>query len=325
MSNTKHSFFADRELPRQVLWEQKSYIASPSYESFTSKFGSSFPEPCFLESSLGRTAVYDLPPPSKESKRPLLILHGANTPALGMLLLARELQALDPDTHVALFDLWGHGLSSTPLTPHTPHTFHLQMFQVLGFLRWSKVHLVGYSFGGIVAISFAIQNQRVPLSVAVLGPAGLLHKADFPPRVRELLDDSKGKEEEAKDAMLDFLEGGPLEVPDDWRERMNEGQVVAQALREWELQEHAGYPLSILSLLREGDVTDRDGLIEQFAQLPLPKLAIAGEVDSMCSAQRLVELGLDNIEVIPKANHDFVRRVPGEVARMLHRFWKSEE
>ena len=324
MPNTMHSSFADREVPRQVLWEQKSYIAGPSYESFTANFGHSFPKPSFLESSLGRTAVYDIPPPSKQSKRPVLILHGSNTPALGLLALVKELQALDPDTHVALLDFWGHGLSSTPLTPHTPQTFHLQIFQVLGFLGWSKVHLVGYSFGGMVAISFAIQNQRMPLSVTALGPAGLLRKADFPPRVRELLDDSTGREKEAKDAMMDLLEGGPLEVPGDWRDRLDEGQVAAKALRAWGLQEHAGYPLSILSLLREGDVADREDIIQQFAQLPLTKLVITGELDFVSSPQRLAEQGLDNIEVIPEAGHDFVRSAPGEVARIMHRFWTSE-
>lgn len=67
---------------------------------------------------------------------------------MGLLPPARALQTHHPSTEIALYDLYGHGLSSTPLVTHTPAIFHAQLVKVLDFLGWQEVHLVGYSFGG---------------------------------------------------------------------------------------------------------------------------------------------------------------------------------
>ena len=235
------SLSPDFELPRQRFYgNHAASIAAPSYESFTSRFGRAFPKPRFVESDFGTIAVYDLPPPSEHSKRPVLIIHGLNTPALGMWPLAKELQSLDPDAHVVLFDLWGHGLSSTPLVAHTQQIFFIQIYQVLSFMRWPSAHIVGYSFGALAAMRFAVQNRWTASPVALLGPAGLLRMEDFSPEMQELLHDSKGRAAEARNSVLEWLEGGPLVVPKDCQERVNNGEVVAEALREWELQEHSG-------------------------------------------------------------------------------------
>ncbi|KAI1384780.1 alpha/beta-hydrolase [Hypoxylon trugodes] len=321
MSDTRPSSLVNFELPRRKVWEEKHAIAAPSYASFTSRFGHAFPKPQFLESDLGTTAVYVLPPPSGQSKRHVVIVHGLNTPALGMLPLAKELQALDQDAHIVIFDLWGHGLSSTPFTAHTPHIFHFQIFQVLGFMQWTRAHIVGYSFGASIAVKFAIQNIWAALSVTLLAPAGLLRKEGFSKTLQELLDDSKGKEAEAIDSVLSFLEGGPLVVPTDWQERVTSGQVVAEAFREWELQEHLGYPHSVLSMFREGNTYGCEDYFRQFAQLPLKKLAVVAELDSVCSKSQLIDLGFDNVEIVEKADHGLVRGASSEVARIVYRSW----
>jgi len=324
MSDTRRSPLADLELPRRRVWGQNNGIAAPTNAAFTARFGHAFPKPKYLESDLGTTALYNLPPPSGQSKRPVLIIHGLNTPALGMWLLAKELQALDPDAHVVLFDLWGHGLSSTPLVAHTPQIFHFQIFQVLGFMQWTRAHIIGYSFGASTAITFAIHNVWTALSVAVLAPAGLLRKEDFSKHMQELLDDSTGRETEAADCVLSFLEGGPLVVPTNWQERVNSGEVVAEALREWELQEHPGYPHSVLSMFREGGVYGCEDSFRKFAQLPLKTIGVVAELDTVCSRSQLVELGFGDVEVVGKANHAFVRGAAGEVARIVYRFWTRQ-
>ncbi|KAJ9660338.1 hypothetical protein H2198_002646 [Neophaeococcomyces mojaviensis] len=322
MSSTLRPPSAGLELPRRRVWGHSRTITAPNYASFTSRFGYAFPKPKYLESDLGTTALYELPPPSGQSKRPVLIIHGLNTPALGMWPLAKELQALDANSHIVLFDLWGHGLSSTPLAAHTPQIFHFQIFQVLGFMQWTSAHIIGYSFGASTAVRFAIDNAWAALSVAILAPAGLLRKEDFSKQMRELLDDSKGREAEAVDCVLSYLEGGPLVVPMDWQERVKSGEVVAEALREWELQEHLGYPHSVLSMFREGGVYGCEAYFGEFAQLSLKKIGVLAELDSVCSKSQLVDIGFDHIEVVEKADHAFVRGAPGEVARIVYQFWK---
>ncbi|KAI8623507.1 alpha/beta-hydrolase [Xylariaceae sp. FL1651] len=324
MSDTRPPLSADIALPRRRVWEQKNAIAAPSQESFTARFGHAFPKPQYLQSDLGTTALYNLPPPSGQPKRHVLIIHGLNTPALGMWPLAKELQALDPDAHIVLFDLWGHGLSSTPLVAHTPQIFHFQIFQILGFMQWTSAHIIGYSFGASTAIRFAIHNPWAALSVAILAPAGILRTEDFGERMRELLHDSKGRETEAADVVLSWLEGGPLIVPKDWQERVNSGEVVAEALREWELQEHAGYPYSVLSMFREGGVYECEDYFREFAQLPLKKIVVVAELDSVCSKSQLIDLGFSDVEVVKSVGHAFVRTAQGEIARIVYQFWTRQ-
>lgn len=310
------------KLPRHKFRAQKGAIAAPSYECFTTRFGGAFPEPCYLESDLGTTTFYDLPPPSGESKRQVLIIHGLNTPALGMLPLAKELQAVDRDAHIVLYDLWGHGLSSTPCVAHTPHVFHFQILQVLGHMQWSAAHILGYSFGGSTAVRFAIHNPNTTLSVALLAPAGLLPFEGFSEQLQELLKGPEGKEEETIENVFDFLEGGPLVVPEDWKKKSEAGEVVAEALRQWELHEHAGYKLSVLSMFQDGDVYGCEHDFAKFAQLAVKQIGIVAEEDPVSGVKQLVECGFKNVDEVMKAGHGFVRSHADEVARIILKFWK---
>lgn len=312
------------ELPRPIILDGHRSIAGASLASFTSRFGSAFPEPHYLESDLGRTALYELAPPSGQAERRVLIVHGAQTPALGMLALAKELQALDSDAHVVLFDLWGHGLSSTPLVAHSPNIFHFQILQVLAYMQWTQAHLLGFSFGGATVVTFALQNPWAVSSATILAPGGLLRKEAFSQCMIDLLEDSQGKEAEAADVVLSWLEGGPLVVPEDWQEEVKSGRIVAEALREWELQEHRGYPRSILSMFRDGGVMGAEESFRTFAKLPLRTIAVLAEQDEVCSKDQLAELGFDRVEVVKAQGHAFVRTAPGEVARIIYRFWQRE-
>ncbi|KAF2966430.1 hypothetical protein GQX73_g7153 [Xylaria multiplex] len=321
MSNTRKSNLAGFELPRWLIREPKNVIAAPSLELFTSRFGDAFPKPRFLESDLGTTALYELPPPSGQSKRRVLMVHGLNTPALGLLPLAKELQALDPDAHVVLFDLWGHALSSTPLITHTPQIFHSQILQVLGFMQWTSAHLLGYSFGASMITKFALYNPWAVQSVSLLAPAGIIPKDLFGKRLQALLDDPTGRESEARNSVFTFLEGGPLVVPADWQERTKRGEIVAEAFREWELKEHRGYPHSVFSMFREGNVYGCEDDFRRFAQLPLKKVVVLGQLDEICSKGQLVDLGFNNVEVVDQTGHTVVRTAPAEVARIVYGMW----
>ncbi|KAI1741405.1 alpha/beta-hydrolase [Xylaria scruposa] len=310
-----------RTMHLPLNYKNRDFIPAPSYESFASQFGDAFPKPKFLESGLGITAVYELPPPSGESKRQVLMIHGLNTPALGLVPLAKELQALDPDAHIVLFDLWGHALSSTPLLPHTPHIFESQIHQVLSFMKWTSAHILGYSFGGSILTKFALHNPWVVQSATLLAPAGMVNQANFDERMQELLDDPTNREAEAIDAVLSFLEGGPLVVPSDWQERVKRGEFVAEAFREWELKSHRGYPNSVYSMFKEGNVYGCEDYFRRFAQLSLKKLTVLGETDAVCDGDKLAGLGFDNVQIVLNNGHGVVRTAPGEVARIIYEMW----
>lgn len=313
----------DLTLPRPLLLNGASSISGPTYDSFKARFGDAFPKPVFVSSELGDTAVYDVAPPSGKAKRRILMVHGLNTPGVGLWPLSKELQALDPDAHVVIFDLWGHGLSSTPLAAHTPQLVHSQILQVLGFKHWSSAHFVGYSFGGSTAVSFAINNPWATESVILVAPVGIMRKEDFSTRMQELLDDSGQREQEAQDEILSYLEGGALVVPEDWKSRTEKGEVVAQAIRQWERDNHPGFSHSILSMFRYGGVTGCEERFRQFSHLPTKKAGVLADGDFVCNKKQLNDLGLDDVVVAPDANHDFVRDIPGKVAAEIHQFWRT--
>lgn len=329
MSDVNLPLPADFALPRKKFLPRDgnndTFISGPSHESFTSRFGNAFPNPTFLNSEYGITAVYDLPAKSAKSERPVLLIHGLNTPALGMYPLALELQALDPNAHVVLFDLWGHGLSSTPLVPHTPGIFHLQILQVLSYMQWTSGHLIGFSFGGATLTSFAAQHPRAVISAALVAPAGIMRLKDLDQRMQELLDDSTGHEEEVISTVLSWLEGGPLIVPSDSSDRMASGQIVAEALRDWELREHAGYRHSVLSMFRDGGVFGGDEVFRAFAKaFQKRNVVVLGEEDDVCSKEQLGELNFEDVVVVKGAGHGVVRSHAGVVARELYRLWQGK-
>ncbi|KAI1275594.1 alpha/beta-hydrolase [Xylaria sp. FL0933] len=311
------------ELPRRLIRDHANYLLAPSPDSFTAQFGNAFPAPHLLSSDLGQTAVYELPAPSGQPKRRVLLVHGLNTPALGLIPLAKALQTLDASAHIALFDLWGHGLSSTPLVPHTAAIFHAQIHQVLSYLGWTSAHLLGYSFGASMLVQFALYNPWAAQSVALLAPAGIIDTQRlFSEKLRDLLAEPEGREAEARDAVFEFLEGpGPLVVPGDWAERVRRGEVVAEAFREWEVREHPGYRHSVFSMFREGNTYGCEEYFRRFAQLPLRKAVVLGETDEVCREDQLKELGFDNVEVVKGAGHGVVRKKPGEVARIVYEMW----
>ena len=79
-------------------------------------------------------------------------------------------------------------------------------------------------------------------------------------------------------------------------------------------------PHSILSMFRDGVVYDNEESFREFAQLPFKRLGVVAELDPVCSKSQLVNLGLDNVEIVGKADHAFVPSKHSEVARILYRF-----
>jgi pimeloyl-ACP methyl ester carboxylesterase len=317
----------DLVLPRPLYHGSANHIEAPTLEIFTKHFGDNYPTPQHIHSDLGSTAIYDLPAPSGQPKRNFLMVHGLGTPALGLWPLAKKLQLLNPDTHIVLYDLWGHGLTTTPLVAHTPQIFHSQIHQVLSFMQWPQAHLLGYSLGASTVISFTNFNPWIPLSVTVLAPAGLLTPDMWGPDMQALLTEAgANRQEEAIRAVLGFLEGGPLRLAENWRERIEkEGEILATALREWELREHKGHRLSTLSIFRDGGVAGREERFRSFARLEkIKKLAVVAEMDPVCSKSQLEELGFEGVQVVEQAGHGFARANVDDVAGIIHAFWNQQ-
>ncbi|KAJ5437427.1 hypothetical protein N7445_005971 [Penicillium cf. griseofulvum] len=287
-------------------------IRAPSEALFTSTFGNLLPKASYLETPNGQAAYYSLPPVSAStpaSVNPVsrvLFVHGVQTSAIGLQPLATTLSARFPLAHCVLLDLWGHGLSDTPILAHTSELFHELLLALMDRLEWPDAHFVGYSFGGSTTASFTARHSERVTSIVLVAPAGLVCAAQLGELQRRYMEGGEGLEEQARDWVFEWLEG-----------------VVAEAVRDWEVREHRGHVASVVGIVRDGGVFDRDAEFAVAAKKGIPNLCILGELDDLCSVQDLAAVGMQNVSVIPQVGHGVVREKVVDVGCLIEDFWNA--
>ncbi|KAF5606504.1 dihydrolipoyllysine-residue acetyltransferase component of acetoin cleaving system [Fusarium subglutinans] len=318
----------DLVLPRPgASYKPQPPVAGPTESAFVEAFGALLPAAQFLQTPRGKAAYYEITPSSSNDGvariDKVLFIHGVQTPALGMLPLARALEKSFPAAHMVVIDLWGHGLSDTPVAPHESSLFHELIDNLLDHLSWQSTHIVGFSFGGATTVSYVASRPSRVKSFTLVAPAGLLQLSMFPPEEQAYLqgDDYAA----AKKCVLNILEGGDLVVPKDWKQRVAKGEVVAEAVREWQMREHPGHTASVVAIFRDGAVMDSHAQFDKAAKTGIPSLAVLGELDTLCNKEQLNDLGFENVFVVPKAVHSVVRDQALDVANLIGDFWRGLE
>lgn len=305
--------------------EEFQVVKGPSESAFRSTFGNLLPA-SYLQTSKGTAAYYEIQPSSpastnsKKSINRVIFVHGVQTPAIGLQPLASALSSLFPHAHCVLFDLWGHGLTETPIVPHETALFHGLLLDLMKHLEWEDAHFIGYSFGGSTVASFAAIHPERVLSMVLVAPAGLMRSTQFETQ-KKYLEGGEGFEEGAQAWILDFLEGGPLTVPSDWKDRVKRGEVVAEAVRDWEIKNHQGYLASVVGIFRDGGVLDRHAEFAKAAAMGIKTIGILGELDDVCTKSDLEQVGMHNVVVVPQVGHGVVRQRVPEVAQLIKSFW----
>jgi len=303
-------------------------IPAPTEAAFITQFGAHLPSAQYFVSDNASTAIYELPPPTvsllQTAIERVLIVHGAGTPALGMLPLAKALQASSPNLHIVLYDHFGHGLSSTPLVPHVPALFHDQIIQLLRHLKWPSAHLLGFSFGGSTITSFTALYPDLVQSLVVVAPAGLLRSATLTEQGASYLKGGAGVDEGmATDWIVDFVSGGPLIVSPDWKANFAKGEISGEPIQVWEREYHKGHIPSLVAIVRDGGVCDMHQHFKKASQSSIRRLAVVGDLDDFCTEQDLRSVGFEDVVVVPRAGHGLVRQRVSEVARPIIEFWRS--
>lgn len=77
------------------------------------------------------------------------------------------LPALVRDFRVTLYDLRGHGYSDMPRSGYTSSHMAADLKELLDHLGVKQAHLVGHSFGGAVALHFAVLHPIHVLSLTL--------------------------------------------------------------------------------------------------------------------------------------------------------------
>ncbi|KAH7131700.1 putative valacyclovir hydrolase [Dactylonectria estremocensis] len=302
-------------------------IPAPPEADFVATFGSLLPPASYLSTPNGKAAYYELPPSSPaDGTTPVsrvLFVHGVQTCAIGLHKLSSALASRFPQAHLVLVDLWGHGLTDTPLLPHEPALFHGLLEALMVHLGWEDAHLIGYSFGAATTASFTAAKPERVSSMVLIAPAGFIREAQFSDLQRSYLRGGEGLEEPAKAWILDLLEGGPLVVPSDWKEKVARGEVVAQAVRDWQLKNHKGHAASVIAIFRDGGVMDKDEEFAKAVKTGKKHLAILGELDDINTVEDFHNIGMQNVVVIPQVAHAVVRDKGVEVAQFIEEFWNN--
>lgn len=312
-----------------------SPIPAPTEADMTRNFGNLLPEASYVNTKHGKAAYYTYPPtvplPANQPPFHVLMVHGVQTPALGLQPLATALRALFPAAHLALVDLWGHGLTDTPVVPHAASLFYGLLDAVIAALDWQQVpiRLVGYSFGGSLAAGYAALHPEQVDSVVFIAPAGLMSISLFPEADQKrygLLGPADDvHEDDTLGFVIDFLESGRLNVPVDWKEKVRRGEVVAEAVRDWEMKAHAGHAASVVAIVRDGGVFENQAAFRAVVRTlgPHKCLGVLGELDEICRKQDLVNVGFSNISVVPQVGHGVVRERVPQVVTLIEDFWRT--
>ncbi|KAK3496769.1 alpha/beta-hydrolase [Neurospora hispaniola] len=140
-----------------------------------------------VETPYGIIKVFEWGPEDGEK---VLLLHGISTPCLSLGILGEAL--VEKGYRVMLFDFFGRGYSDTPTD--IPFDIRLYSTQILLALASSNLpwtgdngfHMIGYSLGGGIAVSFARYYSHMIRSLILVASAGLIRSEHVSRRSRIL-------------------------------------------------------------------------------------------------------------------------------------------
>lgn len=265
-----------------------------------------------------------------EPERDLVMVHGlAANLAFWYLRLAPRFAE---HFRVTLFDLRGHGRSGRPPAGYTPGVMADDMATLLGDLGRDRIHLVGHSFGGLVALAYALRHpDKVESLVLADVNLGFLRRKQriqewrLWPKFKQRLEQAgvpiKEDEKEFGIRLLEYMARLQVEQP----ERAQEFQGVLspfmgrggiRGARQWlELMDNTS---------ARRDLSREDGISQESLQnLHIPTLLMYGEYSqALPSAQLLQRIWPDaEFELVRGAGHFFPVARPEIFSRAAERFW----
>ena len=231
---------------------------------------------------------------------PLLILHGFTGSAAAMEPLAERLTG-----HRIMPDLIGHGQSESPssLDPYSLTNISRQLTALLTQLDTSPAHVVGYSLGGRVGLTLAINHPEMVSSLALIGTSPGIADADE--RLQRLKSDRVLADSISQKGIRSFVDswvGSPM-----WTSLQS--QLTPQQWAESLRQRRSSHPLGLANSLRASGTGAMPPLHEKLKDLEVPTLLVSGEHD-----QKFREIAEEMVMKLPRGVH----RVISESGHATH-------
>ena len=174
--------------------------------------------------------------------------------------------------HVVAYDLFGRGLSDRPARPLTLPVFHEQIDALRKHLDLQgPVHLVGASFGCVIATDYALKNPGQVRSLILSGPAGFPDPQDTTAQLIDL----------PHVADMLFFYAGKFLLESKINTYLLDDREANWASAYWKVYfQYPGVARSAVSTLRHSPVLDYQKGWQKLGQTQLPTLFIWGRQDS---------------------------------------------
>ncbi|MDY7012280.1 MAG: alpha/beta hydrolase [Cyanobacteriota bacterium] len=261
----------------------------------------------------------------------LVMIHGlAANRAFWYLPIA---QHLEQKFRITLYDLRGHGYSDTPPSGYTAADMTRDLKGLLDRLEIRQATLVGHSFGGLIALHYALKYPQQISSLVLadsriyaLQPLQRLQDVSYrSPLEEQLLSQSDRDWEREPHIGLRFLEAIAKEQ---WgtRTETDEGEFIpfkgiyggSRMAKKW-------VNLLNQTTARQDFERDRELTVEQIRQLSQPLLAIYGErsrcLDSCNALKKL--LPACQTQIVPGVGHFHPVTQPQNFLNALTDFLKT--
>lgn len=188
---------------------------------------------------------------------------------------------------------------------------------------------MGFSQGGLTAVTFAEFYPSLVESLVLVAPAGLKRKSNLSTweRFVQWGGWGWGWEDISARHLFDLLGPGPVEQ--NWEVKFKEKGLEAiprNAVQIWEKEKHAGHVASVISFYRYGGLYDSHQSYRNVANGDIPTMALLGESDAFFVADYMInEFNLvgwrGKVEVIKGVGHGVVSEKTKEVEERLLGFW----
>ena len=244
-------------------------------------------------------------------KSAVVFIHGVG---LDLSLWQDQVTSLKTEHYIITYDMLGHGLSPNAPTDISLNTLVQQLNDLLEHLQLERVHLIGFSLGGLVARVFATEYHHRLNSLTIMNSVFDRNKPlrqAISKRVSEV--EKHGPSANIDQALTRWF--SPLYT-------QNHTHYLAQ-LKAKVLSNHAASYGRCYRLFSEGDNAVKD----QLCNITCPTLITTGELDPgstpAMSHALAAQINFAKVAILPNARHMMPVEHASEVNNILQQFIKA--